>query len=281
MTAPKNIDEALLAFQTDMPVLVKDKSGQVGNQKTKYADLVQANEQVLTRLNALGCIWVCSPIIIGADPGRFVLAWELKHVASDTARAGQFPILGDSSMKHGAAITYARRYSLLAVTGVIPEDEDDDGQSFEDGHAVARGRQSGRASATRRPPAARGETVSPPARSGRAAPPLPGEAEQPAGPPAEQPGPPPTGEYDPGSVSKKQHATMHALWAELAKLGQTQFAGDEGRDARLAATARLAGRESLSTSSDLSFEEADRVISGQKTRIEWLKAKPRAEEGAR
>jgi hypothetical protein len=54
--APKSLDEALLMLQADLPTLVKDKDGQVGHQKTKYADLVQVNAVVLKRLNALGCV---------------------------------------------------------------------------------------------------------------------------------------------------------------------------------------------------------------------------------
>lgn len=269
---PESIDEVLLAFQADMPVLVKDKSGQVGNQKTKYADLVQANEQVLTRLNALGCIWVCEPdLMVLGDAARFVLRYELKHVASGTARQGVFPILGDSSMKHGSAITYARRYALLAVTGVIPEDEDDDGQGNEDGHAVARRAASGRARGGSRPPV-EGSTVEPPARRRRPGPPLPGEDAGPAGAAT----PPPSGEHDPGGVDQKQHRTMHALWNELAKLGQTQFAGDENRGNRLAAISKMVDRE-VQSSADLTFAEAETVIGKQRVRVEQLKAKAAAQ----
>lgn len=266
--APADIDQVLHMFQADLPVLKKDRDGQVGNQKTKYADLKQANEVVLTRLNALGCIWVCEPTMIHlGDQLRFVLCWELKHVPSDTARRGQFPILGDSPMKLGSAITYARRYSLLAVTGVIPEDEDDDGQSFEEGHAVARRAASGRAQRAARPAQARGERVSPPVRSGRAGPPLPGEDQAPAAD-----APPDVHPDTRASVDQRQMRKMHALWGELVKLGQTQYAGDAGRDERLSMTARLAGRETLDTSSDLSFAEADRVIQRLEGRRDQLKA---------
>ena len=251
---PKSVDEALLIFQADLPVLKKDRDGQVGNQKTKYADLTQANEVVLPRLNALGCIWTCSPIIAGSDPGRFVLHWELRHVPSGTLRSGQFPILGDSPMKHGAAITYARRYALLAVTGVIPEDEDDDGRSFEDGHAVARRAASGRARQAQRPPA--GQVVDPPRRSNRAAaPPLPGDDEPP--PPAE--GEPPAPQSS--GVRPDQHRAMHAAWRELG------FVGDENRDNRLMITRNLLHLPELNSSADLTAEQADTVIAALRDRI--------------
>ena len=49
-TGPRSIDDALLTFQADLPVLIKDKSGQVGNQKIKYADLKQASADRCPRL---------------------------------------------------------------------------------------------------------------------------------------------------------------------------------------------------------------------------------------
>lgn len=276
MPHPRNVDEALLMFQADLPVLKKDKDGQVGNQRTKYADLTQANEVVLTRLNALGCIWTCAPRMISlGDQLRFVLAWELKHVESDTRRTGDFPVQGDNPMKLGSGITYARRYSLLAVTGVIPEDEDDDGQAFEDG--VRRAPASGRARGQRqpRPAQAPGPARRPPGN----APALPGEEPLPGNLTEEEDrrrerarqagGVRPVADGEP--IDPKQQRQMHALWGELVKLGQTQYAGDAGRDARLEMTAKLAGRDALSTSSDLTYGEGERVIERLKGRRDQLK----------
>lgn len=124
---PKSLDEALAAFQADPPTLTKDKSGQVGNQKTKYADLVQVNRVVLKKLNELGVIYVCAPTL--QEDGKLVLEYELRHVASGTARQGRYPLkLSENPQQMGSAITYARRYVLLSLTGVAAEDEDDDGR---------------------------------------------------------------------------------------------------------------------------------------------------------
>jgi len=129
MADHKTLAEALLALQADPPVLTKNRSGQVGNQKTRYADLVNVNTVVLSRLNGLGILWTCCPTMT-ADGSRFVLDYELRHVASGEAKSGQYPIKGtDNPQQQGSAITYARRYALLAITGIAAEDEDDDGQS--------------------------------------------------------------------------------------------------------------------------------------------------------
>lgn len=124
---PADLDEALLMLQSDPPELVKDKDGQAGNQKTKYADLNQVNEKVLTRLNDYGVIYKTKPML-NAE-GKFVLRYVLKHLASGTFEDGDFPIpVSDNSQRIGSAISYARRYALLAITGVAPA-EDDDGRS--------------------------------------------------------------------------------------------------------------------------------------------------------
>lgn len=123
--APKNIDEVILRIQANPPVLVKDKAGQVGNQKTKYANLEQVNEKVLPRLNELSTIYVCLPSI--QEDARFALEYELKHVPSGTSKSGKYALkLSENPQAMGSAITYARRYALLAALGIVAEDEDDD-----------------------------------------------------------------------------------------------------------------------------------------------------------
>lgn len=243
MADPKDIHEVLLVLQADLPVLRKDKDGQVGNQKTKYADLAQANDQILTRLNALGTTWVCEPTLLLPDH-RFVLKYELRHVASETIREGMFPIKGDTPMQQGSAITYGRRYALLAVTGVVAEDEDDDGGSAS-GQQYAR--RAGQQRAAAQP--ATGRTAQRAQRPAAAAPPLPGEDVDPA-----------------GKVAQKQMRHMHALWNDLG------FGGDENRDNRLTITAKILGLPDLQSSSDLNYGQADQVIDA-------LKAKKAEREG--
>lgn len=131
MSDPKNIDEAILEIQANLPTLVKDKDGQVGSQKTKYADLVQVNAVVLPQLNKLSIAYICVPNL--QEDGKFALEYELLHLPSGTKRAGKYPLkLAEQPMQMGSAITYARRYALLAVLGIVAEDEDDDGRGAED-----------------------------------------------------------------------------------------------------------------------------------------------------
>jgi len=122
---PRNVDEVILMIQSEHLVLAKNRKGQVGNQKTKYADLVQVNALVLARLNQLSTIWTCLPHL---EDGSFGLHYTLKHVPSATERTGVWPLkLSDNPQQMGSSTTYGRRYALLAVTGVVSEEEDDDG----------------------------------------------------------------------------------------------------------------------------------------------------------
>jgi hypothetical protein len=180
MTAPndsaRDLDHALLILQADPPVLTKNKTGQVGNQRTRYADLVAVNATVLSRLNQLGVIWKCKPLL--DEGGKFVLRWCLKHVPSGTFEDGDYPLPSNATpMQNGSSITYARRYALLAVTGIAAEEEDDDGAGYggRGSNTAARARAAAQAGPTvqrgQRDPAARPERARP-----ESQPPLPGEA---------------------------------------------------------------------------------------------------------
>lgn len=241
MADPKSLDEALLMLQADPPVLTKSKAGQVGNQRTKYADLVEVNKVVLARLNELGVIWKCLPTMAGE---RFVLRYHLSHVPSGDEETGDYPLNLSEPQKMGSAITYARRYALLAVTGIAAEDEDDDGDAASGGRYAQRGAQRPRQQRPAEEPAEGGRTAQRAAQRPRAAqPPLPGEAADPG-----------------GKVGQDQHRHMHALWRELG------FGGDENRDNRLTITAKILGMPDLESSADLTRGQADQVIAALRER---------------
>lgn len=136
MADPKhpNLAAALAAFQADLPAVHKGASGQVqGRRDYKYADLADVNGKVLPALGRHGMSFSAKPTL--NEAGSFVLAYVLRH-ESGGEDCGEFPLPSEGTPQQiGSAITYARRYSLSAVTGVAP-DEDDDGQAAE--HATYR-----------------------------------------------------------------------------------------------------------------------------------------------
>lgn len=90
--------------------------------KSKYADLAHVVEGVVPALNAAGVAVIQSP---GYD-GEFVsITTTLVHEtgASLTGVLQMRPSKADPQGV-GSAVTYGRRYALLAMTGAAPEDDD-------------------------------------------------------------------------------------------------------------------------------------------------------------
>jgi hypothetical protein len=80
---------------------------------------------VLPLLGKHGLSFSTKPTMVD---GRFVLEYVLRHV-SGQEDGGQWPLSVGTPQQMGSAITYARRYALSAITGVAPDDSDDDGQA--------------------------------------------------------------------------------------------------------------------------------------------------------
>ena len=126
---------ALAAFQAELPRVGKDNEAVVksdkGSYKYNFADLADVSHAVMPILAKHGLSFSAKPTL-NAD-GKFVLEYTLRHVSGESDM-GQFPLSSTGSPQQiGSLITYARRYTLSAVTGIVP-DEDDDGQAAEQAH---------------------------------------------------------------------------------------------------------------------------------------------------
>lgn len=125
---PATLAEALCRLQADPPAIVKAETANTNTYSYRFAGLAAVTAVVLPRLAELGCAWICRPTV--GEGGRPVLAYALRHVASGEEVAGEYPLSlppGATPQQQGSMISYARRYALLAVTGVAPEADDDDG----------------------------------------------------------------------------------------------------------------------------------------------------------
>lgn len=123
------INKALAELQGQLPRITKDliakvKSERTGAQYTySYADLALISREALPLLAKCGLSFTSRPTM---TDGRFVLAYELRHTSGEQI-AGEYPLPDRGTPQEvGSAITYARRYSLCAVTGIAPDDEDHD-----------------------------------------------------------------------------------------------------------------------------------------------------------
>jgi hypothetical protein len=121
---------ALAAFQAELPKVGKENTAQVrsekGSYQYQYADLADISPEVLPKLARHGLSWTCRPTL--THDGKFVLRYALMHTSGEVIE-GDWPLPNPASSSQvlGSAVTYARRYSLAAVTGIAPGGEDDDG----------------------------------------------------------------------------------------------------------------------------------------------------------
>lgn len=131
MTDHKTLTEALVAFQAELPDV--SKGGTNPAFKSKYATLPDVTKAVFPVLAKHGLAWVTLPDVTEDGP---ILRWELRHVSGDTL-TGAWPLPdGAKAQDLGSWFTYGRRYTLSAVTGITP-DEDDDGNKASAGPGAA------------------------------------------------------------------------------------------------------------------------------------------------
>lgn len=224
-TIPATLAEALAAFQANLPQVTKGETARVatkdgGQYSYDYADLADLSPVVLPALGRVGLSWSCKPQV--DKQGRFVLRYKLRHVSGEQD-TGKYPLPnGVPAQQLGSAITYGRRYCLLAVTGVAPADgSDDDGQ------------------------AAGQATTSAP-------------ADEPWARPEEQARKPGSGK--PTSPNRPASADLAITKPQLNKLHtQLQAYGIQGRDDGLAYCSEQIGRH-LESTKDLTRSEASTLI---------------------
>ena len=120
-TKMKSIATSLAAAQINMGKALKQSNNP--HFRSKYADLGSVMDACLPALNEHG-IAVIQPT--GEDEqGRFVET-ILIHGESGEQLSCRVPlIVSKNDMQgYGSAVTYARRYGLMAMAGIAPEDDD-------------------------------------------------------------------------------------------------------------------------------------------------------------
>lgn len=120
MTDHKNIYAALAAAQMEMGKAIKDSANPAF--KSKYADLASVMDACMGALNRNG-IAVFQPTI--DEDGQRYVKTILAHVAGETLECRVPLIVQKNDMQgYGSAVTYARRYGLMGMAGIAPEDDD-------------------------------------------------------------------------------------------------------------------------------------------------------------
>lgn len=115
----------LIALQAELPTVRKD--GENPHYKSKFASLTGIMETVRPLLAKHNFAWVTFPQ--ANESGQLVLTYKLVHQSGEQW-SGDIPLLlgQQTPQAQGSAITYARRYALCAVLGIVGTDDDDDGE---------------------------------------------------------------------------------------------------------------------------------------------------------
>lgn len=126
----ENVAELLAAFakcQAHMSDVGKGRRANVGQYSYLYADLSDVLSDVRPLLSGHG-LGVTQTAEVAGD--EVCVYTTLVHSSGQwiTAAPTRLPA-GKTAQQTGSSITYARRYSLLAMLGVAAADEDDDGAS--------------------------------------------------------------------------------------------------------------------------------------------------------
>ena len=118
--AVNGIYSALAAAQSEMGPALKDRVNPAFKQK--YAELSNVIEACVPALNRNG-ICVLQPIC--DEDGKRYVKTILAHSSGETVECRVELIVAKNDMQGlGSAITYGRRYGLMAMAGIAPEDDD-------------------------------------------------------------------------------------------------------------------------------------------------------------
>lgn len=114
--------KALSEFQANLPDVNLDATNPHFN--SRFASLPGISKVVLPKLAEHGLSFTAGGEYVD---GHYGLSATLLHESGEE-RSGFFPIIATDPQKIGSAITYARRYLLASLTGIVA-DADDDGNA--------------------------------------------------------------------------------------------------------------------------------------------------------
>ena len=118
----KEIAAAFLKAQKAFGPVLKDKNNP-GFKNSKYATLEACIDAVIDSLNSNGIALVQQT---HPDDSGVIVETIFIHESGETLSSGKLHIPAPKQDPHGfgSALTYARRYSLMAACGIAPEDDD-------------------------------------------------------------------------------------------------------------------------------------------------------------
>jgi hypothetical protein len=126
-TEHTSLAAALAALQGNMPTVHKDKNATVqtktgGSYRYTYADLASVTSTAYPLLSAHGLSFTTQPR--RTETGAYELVGTLMHTSGEHLE-GSLPLYGAQAQDLGSSITYARRYLLGCMTGLVTDDDED------------------------------------------------------------------------------------------------------------------------------------------------------------
>jgi hypothetical protein len=117
----KNIATALVKAQKAFGPALKSSTNP--HFKSRYADLAACVEAVIEGLNSAGIALVQRTSL---DDSGVTVETVFVHESGEMLECGKLhvPAIKHDPQGYGSALTYARRYSLMAACGIAPEDDD-------------------------------------------------------------------------------------------------------------------------------------------------------------
>lgn len=116
----QNLFQALAAAQSEMGPALKDSTNPAF--KSRYADLASVMSACVPALSKHGIAVMQPPCEV--DGQRYVKT-ILAHESGETVECLVPLIVQKNDMQgYGSAVTYARRYGLMAMAGIAPDDDD-------------------------------------------------------------------------------------------------------------------------------------------------------------
>lgn len=127
----KNIAAALVKAQRAFQPALKDKTNPAF--RSKYADLGACIEAVQDALNGAGIALLQQT---KEDATGVTVETIFLHESGESWASGPLhvPAAKQDPQGYGSALTYARRYSLMAACGIAPEDDDGNAASKRQQH---------------------------------------------------------------------------------------------------------------------------------------------------
>jgi len=117
----KNIASALVRAQRGFAPALKTSTNP--HFRSKYVDLAGCIEAVVDALNAAGIALIQRT---SEDSIGVTVETVFVHESGEMMECGKLhvPASKQDAQGYGSALTYARRYSLMAAAGIAPEDDD-------------------------------------------------------------------------------------------------------------------------------------------------------------